>query len=182
MSLFCQNFGQEHLTDVNICPRCGQRQPLQSYSDTAAVMRAASPEELHGVGGWLLIFCVSLAVISPIMQALIAAKAITNLATLRLPIQTLLRLGLTGAIYSGLAVFSCFAGVMLWMEKARAVSVAKAYLVVATVLPISLFLVPYLAGMHVNLVQIILTRSIYFAVWYSYLAASRRGKVTYGAP
>jgi hypothetical protein len=136
-------------------------------------------EELRGVGGWLLFFCISLAVIAPLMQALIAAKALRNLATARVPIQTLLRLGSVGAIYSGLAIFSCFAGVMLWMEKPKAVSVAKAYLLVGAVLPISLFLVLHFAGMRIGLFQVIPRRSIYSVVWYSYLTASRRVKLTY---
>ncbi len=106
--------------------------------------------------------------------------ALTNLATARVPIQVLLRLGLTGAIYAGLAIFSCFAGVMLWTEKPRAVCVAKAYLLIAAVLPISYFLILHLAGMQVNLAQIIFRRTLYSVVWYSYLAASRRVELTYG--
>jgi hypothetical protein len=138
-------------------------------------------EDLRGVGGWLLFLCISMAIIAPIMQALVAAKALTNLATARVPIQTLLRLGSVGAIYSGLAIFSCFAGVRLWMEKPKAVSVAKAYLLVAAVLPISIFLLLHFAGMQVNLSQVIFRRSVYSLVWYSYLTASRRVELTYGA-
>ena len=137
-------------------------------------------EELRGVGGWLLFLCVSLAILGPIWQIRIAAQALSNLASIRLPVLSLLRLGFVGAIYSGLAIFSCVAGVMLWREIPKAVSVAKAYLLVAAVLPISFFLVLYLAGMHVNLPRIIFQRSIYSVVWYSYLAASRRVRITYG--
>ena len=180
MSLFCQNCGLEHNAYVSVCPRCGQRQPVPPSPDVANLRLAESAEELRGVGGWLLIFCFSLAVVAPVTQAHIAATALTNLATVRLPIQTLLRLGLTGAIYSGLAIFSCFAGVMLWTKRPRAVTVAKSYLLIAAVLPISLFLGLYLAGMRVNLAQIIFRRSAYSVIWYSYLAASRRVQLTYG--
>jgi hypothetical protein len=71
---------------------------------------------------------------------------------------------------------------MLWMEKPRAVSVAKAYLLVGAVLPIALFLVLHFAGMRIDLFQVIFRRSIYSVVWYSYLTASRRVKLTYGGP
>ena len=143
-------------------------------------MLSRREDELCGVGGWLLVLCISLALISPVAQGLIAVKALRNLATARVPIQTLLRLGWVGAIYSGLAIFSCIAGVMLWMEKREAVKVTKAYLLVGAVLPISLFLVLHLAGMHVSLLLVIIRRLVYSVTWYSYLCASRRVKLTYG--
>lgn len=180
MPLFCQNCGQEHPLYVDLCPRCGHRQPRPSASPFVSVTLSQPAEDLRGVGGWLFFLCISLAIIAPVMQALIAAKALTNLATARVPIQTLLRLGSVGAIYGGLAIFSCFAGFMLWMEAPKAVSVAKAYLLVAAALPISLFLLLYFAGMQVNLAQVILRRSAYSVVWYSYLTSSRRVKLTYG--
>lgn len=180
MSLFCQNCGHEHAAYIYICPRCTQR-PTPPSSNEAASARLAD-EELRGVGGWLLFFCISLTIISPIMHVIIAAQALNNLARARVPIETLLRLGLVGAIYSGLAVFSCFAGVMLWMEKPRAVSVAKAYLLVGAVLPIFLFLALHLAGIQVHLSRVIFRRIVSSAVWYSYLEASRRVKITYGLP
>jgi hypothetical protein len=182
MSLYCQNCGQESALYVDVCPNCGQRQHPLSGSNP---VRAALPDranEFYGVGGWLLIFCISLAVISPVTQGFIAVKAVRNLATARVHILTLLRLGLVGAIYGGLAVFSCFSGVMLWMKNPKAVSVARAYLLIAAVLPISLYLLLHYAGMHVDLLRIILRRLFYSVVWYSYLRSSRRVKVTYGKP
>jgi NhaP-type Na+/H+ or K+/H+ antiporter len=62
------------------------------------------------------------------------------------------------------------------------VSVAKGFLLIGAALPISLFLLLHLAGVRVNLVRVIFTRLVYAVVWYSYLAASRRVKVTCGAP
>jgi CHASE2 domain-containing sensor protein len=135
---------------------------------------------LRGVSGWLLIFCISLTFVAPVTQVLVAAKAIRNLATARVPIQTLLRLGSVGAIYSGLTILSCMAGVMLWMRKPNAVNVAKAYLVIGAALPIAVFLLMDLAGMHVPLIRTIFNRLVYSVVWYSYLKASRRVKLTYG--
>jgi len=181
MSLFCQNCGQEHASYVDVCPACGHRQPPPSASRPVKVMPQPA-DELCGVGGWLLFLCISLTFFSPIWQAFLAAKALRNLATARVPIQTLLRLGSVGAIYAGLAIFSCIAGAMLWMEKPEAVKVAKAYLLVGAVLPISLFLLLHLAGIHVDLLQVIFRRLVYSATWYSYLTASRRVKLTYGPP
>ena len=69
---------------------------------------------------------------------------------------------------------------MLWMEKREGVNVAKAYLLVGAVLPISLFLLLHLAGMHVDLFRIIFRRLLYSVIWFSYLKLSRRVKLTYG--
>ena len=111
---------------------------------------------------------------------MIAAKAFRNLATLRLSIQTFLRIGTVGTLYAGLAVFSCTAGVMLWMGNPRGVSVAKAYFIVAAVLPILLYSALRLAGMEVDLVRIVLGRLAASSIWYAYLSSSRRVKLTYG--
>ena len=167
---------------MDVCPRCGHRQNPAAASPPVNLTLPQPGDELYGVSGWLLLFCISLTFVGPIPEALIAARAFRNLATARVPIQTLLRLGSVGAIYAGLAVFSCIAGVMLWRKKPKGVSVAKGYLLIGAALPISLFLLLHLAGMRVNLVRVIFTRLVYSVVWYSYLAASRRVKVTYGAP
>lgn len=182
MSLCCQSCGQEHVSLVDVCPRCGHSQVPASRSPSINVMLPQPADELYGVGGWLLILCISLTIVVPLTQALIAAKALRNLATARVPIQTVLRLGSVGAIYSGLAIFSCIGGVMLWRKRPKGVSVTKGYLLVSAVLPISLFLLLHLAGMHVDLFRVIFRRSVYSVVWYSYLIASRRVKVTYGTP
>lgn len=180
MSLFCQHCGQQQPAYVEVCPACGQHQQPPADAPPVNIRLPQPADELYGVGGWLLIFCISLTVVAPIRQALIAATALRNLAVTRVPILTLLRLGSVGAIYAGLAIFSCIAGGMLWMERPGSVKVAKAYLVVAAVLPISLYVLLHLAGIHVDLFRIIFGRLLYSVVWYSYLTVSRRVKVTYG--
>jgi len=181
MSLFCQNCGQEHLSYVEICPGCGQRQhPPPAFAPEVAPLAQPAFHELRGVGGWLLLLCISLTFIGPATQAIVAEKALRNLVTLRVPIEAVVRFGSVAAIYTGLAIFSCIAGVMLWMENPKGLSVAKAYLLVAAVLPISLFLLLHLAGMHVDLFRIIFKRLLYAVIWYSYLSASLRVKLTYG--
>jgi hypothetical protein len=182
MSLFCQSCGQEQLFYVDVCPRCGHRQQPLSPSRPVDVILPQPSEELRGIGGWLLLLCISLVFLGPITQALLAAKALRNLATARVPILTLVRLGSVGAIYSSLAIFSCIAGVLLWLEKPEGVTVAKTYLVIGAVLPISLFVFLHFAGLHVDLFLIIFRRLLYSVVWYSYLTASRRVKMTYRAP
>jgi len=111
---------------------------------------------------------------------MIGLKALKHLATQRVPVETVLRLGSVGAIYTGLAIFSCFAGIMLWMEDRKGLHVAKAYLLVAVVLPIGLHVVLTMFGMHFNLLLITFRRVVYSIVWFTYLSTSRRVKLTYG--
>jgi hypothetical protein len=139
------------------------------------------PDDTRGVGGWLLFLCVGLTFFAPVSQAQIAIKALRNLATVRLPIQTLLRLGTVGTIYAGLAAFSCIAGVMLWLENPKGVSVAKAYFLVAAAAPILLYSALRLSGMELDLLPIILGRLATSTIWYAYLSISRRVKLTYDA-
>jgi len=181
MSLFCQNCGLEHPSYAEVCPRCGQRQPSPPAAPRVdlALSQTAS-DDLHGIGGWLLFLCISLTFLVPARQLVIAINAFRNLATSRVSIQALLRLGSVGAIYTGLAIFSCVAGVMLWMENPKGVDVAKAYLLVGAVLPICLFLLLHLAGMHVGLFGVIFGRLVYSVTWFFYLTTSRRVRLTYG--
>src|SRR5437667_5411416 len=182
MPIVCQACGCEHSTYVLTCPRCGRSQPLTQPDRPSN--NPADPEfppiGPRGVGGWLLFLCISLTFFGPVIQATIGLKVLRNLATQRVPVETVLRLGSVGAIYTGLAIFSCFAGIMLWMENPRGPHVAKAYLLVALVLPIGLHVVLTMFGLHFNLLQITIRRVFYSVLWFAYLSTSRRVKLTYG--
>ena len=127
-----------------------------------------------------MFFCVSLILFGPLAHALIVIRAFTNMASLHLRTPTLFRLASVGTIHLGLAIFSVIAGVLLWLEKPRAVDVAKAYLVVAAVSIVGLQVALRIAGMEFDLLRIIFMRLAYTVAWYAYLVSSRRVKQTYG--
>lgn len=182
MSLFCQNCGLEQSSYADVCPGCGRRWSPAPGVPSPNIILPQPSDDLYGVGGWLLLFCLSLTFAVPIRHALIAEKALRNLASARVPIQILLRLGSLGAIYAALAVFSFTAGLMLWMEKPKALKVARAYLVIGAVLPIALSLLLQLSGMRMRLFPIVFDRLAYSVLWCSYLQKSHRVLVTYGKP
>src|SRR5262245_20396175 len=81
--MFCARCGKQIADESEICPLCGRPANLELQPATAAQAAAApavAPEEapapsfaginrdLHGVGGWLLFFCVSLVLFSPIFN------------------------------------------------------------------------------------------------------------------
>src|SRR6266480_2247717 len=110
------------------------------------------PNRLYGVGGWLIVLCLSLTIIAPIFQLKVAATALQNLLSPKhLSQSTLLRLDAVVVIYAGMAVFSCICGYRLWTEDPGAPALTKAYLVIATVVVISLDSVLTLAGMRMDL-------------------------------
>jgi Protein of unknown function (DUF2569) len=140
------------------------------------------------VGGWLLLFCLTLTVFSPLitLSSLAAgygqvSKYFDEFPGLRVitVIDTLLSLGLMA--------FSIYAGTRLWSIRPRAVQIAKRYLLcllgyyaVGTTLPF-LSGLPSAANwaMMAALVKDTLRGVFYLAVWYSYLHMSERVKATY---
>ena len=107
---------------------------------------------LHGVGGWLVFLCLSLTIVAPLFNLQIASKAFKNLIySPSLAQSDLLRFDAVGVIYSGLAIFSCICGYMLWSENPRGPRVTKIYLIIATALVIALHSVLTLAGMHIHI-------------------------------
>jgi hypothetical protein len=191
-TLFCQECGAEEAN--GICPRCGTAPPIQlsgsiaSLSDVGGGPPATPPTWSDyknpvpvGVSGWLLFFCISMTVFGPFFEGKIAFTALRNL-TRTISVGTMLRLLSVGTIYFGLSIFSIWAGIWLWSEDRRGLSMAKAYLLVAPVIVISLYGILALSGLTVNLPIIIFQRLIYSAVWYAYLTRSKRVRDTFFRP
>jgi len=143
-----------------------------------------------GVGGWLLFFCISLTILSPLFTILALAYGFIDLAQLHFNdypvlyifviIDSLLSLGLTA--------FSVYAVINLWQMRQNSVRLAKIYLwafLAYSVLVnfISLFVsMLYESGesAFTEVVFDLIRSAIYFGIWYSYLYNSRRVMATYG--
>lgn len=148
----------------------------------------AAGAELKGVRGWLLLLCLSLAVLDP-FAALMSLFMVTDAAKPHFDQHPeLFRLVLvSGVLRIGLMVFSLYAGISLWRILPKGVAVAKKYLLaVFFYVVLSLFL-PSLVGVSrelsngmagENLLNALLTLA-YVVVWYLYLVRSRRVKATY---
>ena len=135
---------------------------------------------LRGVRGWLLFFCISLTLVVPATHGWIGMIALKNLAKTQTSTPyTLIRLAAVTVIYFGLGLFSFVAGVQLWGGKRAGLVIAKAYLVMAPVVAITLTLILWVVGIKLDLLKIILNRLAYSAIWYAYLVNSQRVKATY---
>jgi hypothetical protein len=137
-------------------------------------------EKLKGVGGWLMIFILTLTFVAPLFQLRIVARSFeTLLSSKPLTQGGILRLSVMVAVYAGLALFSCISGIMLWSGHRRAPEVTKTYLIVSLLAVGILYSSYRLVGLDLHLSRVLLNRAIYSCFWYAYLVRSRRVRLTY---
>jgi hypothetical protein len=137
-------------------------------------------ERLKGVGGWLMILILGLTFVAPFWQFRIAVHSFETLLSPKPLTQGgILRLSVMVAVYTGLALFSCISGILLWSSNRRAPEVAKTYLIVSLLAVGILYSSYRLVGLHLDLPRILFHRGVYTCLWYAYLVRSRRIRLTY---
>ena len=131
--------------------------------------------EYDGVGGWLLLFCASLALFRPIMFGMRAGIYYTDLQQLNQEGNiALVVIGLFIVLLDfGLVVFSVFTGVALWRIRPYAVTSAKIFLICELIFGL---MITALLSQWLPMLQGV----AYFIIWYTYLNRSGRVKSTYG--
>ena len=141
-----------------------------------------------GVRGWLLFFCLSLTVFSPLLTVVNLVSAYWQTSPLFDRFPGLQVITLLDALLSvGLTAFSIHAGVSLWKRRPGAVRTTKRYLVTLLAYTAVSCVLPFLAGLprgtHAAMLAEVakgLVRSlVFFGVWYSYLNKSRRVRNTF---
>ena len=127
--MFCPTCGQAVADAEQFCPYCGTpvsaaAAPAAPATPAAAPAAApatapapvpAAPGELRGVGGWLLVFCIWIAIIDPLMEL----RLLPYLRYITLNPFLLVSLGLTA--------YGVFTGIQLWTAKAQALSYLRIY-------------------------------------------------------
>ncbi|MBU3978521.1 DUF2569 domain-containing protein [Patescibacteria group bacterium] len=141
--------------------------------------RLQSKPKFKKIGGWLLGFCLILIVITPMATIINLVSAYEENA-LRL-IEIL--------VNAGLAVFSVYAGILLWQIRPEAVKVTKIFLIVNWALR-SMFAYWDIIRLITNKVASTSPQwldaslsaigpMIFLAIWMAYLDRSERVKETY---
>jgi ribosomal protein L37AE/L43A len=165
----------EELADSDrwLCHTCGKkwRQPTQDA------------HHLVGVGGWLVLFILSLIVFSPILTTI---KLIKEFEELGLVLATVLDAAISIALMS----FGIYAGVRLWKVKPNAVRIAKRYLIAVFIYSGVLLLLIVLGSIYTPTDEKTSSQEIgtvgrsllYVIIWYSYLEKSKRVAATYATP
>ena len=187
--MFCARCGQEIPDKTQICPACGGAAPVEAYLTPAAQPAAgaipppppppaASAESLHGVGGWLLFFCIGF--------------------TILWPLWTLSQLALSRFVFRGLPGTAAFirlllgitVGVVLWMGKPAAMMLLRIYFAMTGVLLLWSFVnwgrfFMHYPGFSSSLLQPLVTglglSIVLFIAGILYFSRSERVRATYGS-
>jgi len=172
--MFCAKCGQEISESTELCPQCGQAAKVQ-----LALQPDTVKPKLKDVGGWLLFFCVSLTILSPV-------SALLSLPRLALA-QDISPLIIVPLILIG---FSAFVGINVWMVAKRAMMWLKAYFI--TLGGTALFAIAYFATLFLSADEeasgVELLRTIFpylrvltwVVIWAIYFHKSKRVKATFG--
>lgn len=160
--------------------------PLPSYTETISNFHVEP--EYKGVGGWLLLLCLSLTIFTPIARLVNLTEGIKYSNTYSAQFSSLFNvLIIDGLLGIGVVCFSIYAGFSLWTVKRNAVKIAKTCLFVFLVHSVIVVFLYFMAGLSsqdkstllLQGTKMILPTVIYFAVWYAYLSNSKRVKATY---
>ncbi len=145
-------------------------------------------ESYKGVRGWLLLLCLSMAVLDPLTMLLTVFLVTSATKPYFGEHPELLRLVLVSGICRlALAVFSVYAGVALWKVVPGALPLAKKYLMAVALYAVIALLLPVLVGVPEESYREIAGQGFfnslltvgYAAAWYLYLQRSRRVSATY---
>lgn len=150
-------------------------------------------DDLEGVRGWLLLFCLSLVLFGPLYTAYNLVSGYQDLKELGPYLEY--ASGIEGLYWldfilsASVAAFSIFVGVELWTIQKNAVSHAKRFLLSVLAYNLSLPFLPYFAGIEADvykeitpeLIGFSVRGSIYVAIWYAFLNKSKRVAATYRA-
>jgi len=183
------------------CPHCGKdyfsKQPTRCtcgyYFDKNRYKEEGETEQTYenqhyGVKGWLLLFCLSLTIFSPLYTLYNLGVSYEASSTLFNRYPDLQNVFIIDLILSlGLTAFSIYAGRALWNIKPGAVKIAKTYLLVFLGYVIIASILPFKAGLPASANDIMMEeviigaiRSVFYVViWYWFLNVSKRVKATY---
>jgi hypothetical protein len=146
-------------------------------------------KDYKGMKGWLLLLCVSMAILTP-MTGLISLVAVSDVLKPYFDQDpALFKLVLISGICNiCLLVYSMYAGVSLWRVTPNAVTSAKRYLVVLFHYSFFSIFLPQLVGLSEKTqTEIYKDNPLYNLIvmleaclWYLYMRKSKRVKATYG--
>jgi hypothetical protein len=161
--------------------------PTTAVHSTQTAAPLTDPK-YKGVGGWLLFFCLSLTVFSPLITIVAIAASYTDTIQLldRFPGMTAITV-IDTFLSVGVMAFSVYAGVGLWRVKPCAVQTAKRYLLCLLAYTAVESILPFMAGLPSDMNETLITevlrdasrKVIYIAIWYSYLNKSKRVMATF---
>jgi len=159
----------------------GQKLPPQR--ETQEVIKEES--KYYGVKGWLLFFCLSLIILSPILTSFILITSYDEFLSLFYGYPALRVIAILYILINiGIIIFGIVAGVKLWTKRPNAVRITRAYLTAFLLFNIYgelLFFIMELLAHSVSgsYLQGLIGSFIYFFIWNSYFNKSKRVNATF---
>jgi len=183
----CPHCGKDYFHVSPVRCACGYYFDKKRYEEKGETEQTFNPR-YYGVKGWLLLFCLSLTIFSPLYTAytlFVSYEEVSLLFKTYPVLEDLVTVDIYLSI--GLMIFSIYAGSILWNIKPRAVEITKIYLKVYLVYTIIASFLPFMAGLPsaANEAMIpvaifgIIKSIIYYTVWFTFLQKSKRVKATY---
>ena len=165
----------------------------ENMSPTTAVhsTQTAAPltgPKYKGVGGWLLFFCLSLTVFSPLITIIALIASYTDAFRLLDSFPGVMAITVIDTFLDLVVMaFSVYAGVSLWRVKPGAVRTAKRYLLCLLAYVAVASILPFMAGLPSDVNEVLIAEVIkgasrqvsYVAIWYAYLNKSKRVMATF---
>ncbi len=182
--MFCVKCGAENPDGAEFCCKCGK--PVFRPQTTSGIQASAppvsanpvgTPSTPNGIGGWLAFLCVCLVGITPFVWVA-STVSLFNMGEAALGVLALL-----------MALFSFFAGLLLWQINPSAIKLVKAYLLANIAVSAIISFAgtpgslddPHVLGFSVGrAIGVVVASSIVTAIWWLYLKKSLRVKNTYG--
>jgi hypothetical protein len=150
--------------------------------------REMGAKEYQGVGGWLLLLCLSLTVFNPLLTLITFLSSYDQTSGYFSMFPGLMLVTVIDTLLSlALMIFSVYAGTGLWTLRQGAVQTAKNCLLCYLGYYFISAILPYMAGLPLSANQAMFAETfmgvirgvIYVSIWYSYLNKSVRVMNTY---
>lgn len=175
------------------CTICGQPIPrsIEEAAAPAAPIPAPGNKQYHGVGGWLLLFCISCTLLSPAMIVFTMAQSwnTVNRAMEANPGFRIYGLAVYGSNIL-LIVSSVFAGLALWTKNRDALRAVAFFFCALALTAVTAYGLPYALRLGSRVTDALWKEDtglrelprmgIYLLIWVSYFKKSKRVLATYG--
>jgi hypothetical protein len=159
-------------------------------SDSLKEDKEKPSNNLKGVGGWLLFFCITLTILGPLsgISYLYSNWHLTQSSIFELVPGLELSIWLGSIAVSTLVIYGIFIGVKIWNGIENGKSLALKYLKIKLITIVSLEIITLLMlisestilSIFIELTLIVIfSELVFFGVWYSYFKKSKRVKNTY---
>ena len=165
--------------------------PTADLSDHDETDRYYKNPKYTKVGGWLLFFCISLTILTPLANIAAIAQELAALPEIssRFP-RMVIVVAAESILTLGLVVFSVYSGIKLWSIKNDAVETAKMFLISNFAAIVIISIIPFFGGLPEsanaqitkNAMSTVVRSAIFTWIWFSYLNKSVRVAQTFDLP